>query len=40
MYRVKRLPPHRSIWLMRTTLGLWLLTLIGGIAVYVVSYAI
>jgi len=39
MYWVKQLPPDRPIWLMRTTLGLWLLTAIGGVAVYVVSYA-
>jgi uncharacterized membrane protein YozB (DUF420 family) len=38
MYWIERLPPDRPIWLMRTTLGLWLLTLIGGIAVYVISY--
>jgi uncharacterized membrane protein YozB (DUF420 family) len=40
MYWIERLPPARPIWLMRTTLGLWLLALIGGIAVYVISYAI
>jgi uncharacterized membrane protein YozB (DUF420 family) len=40
MYWIERLPPERPIWLMRTTLTLWLLTLIGGITVYVVSYVI
>lgn len=40
MYWIKRLPPDRAIWLMRTTLVLWLLTAIGGIVVYVVSYAV
>jgi uncharacterized membrane protein YozB (DUF420 family) len=38
MYWIERLPPDRPIWLMRTTMGLWLLTLIGGIVVYVTSY--
>lgn len=32
MYWIKQLPPSRPIWLMRTTLGLWLLTLVGEIA--------
>jgi len=40
MYWIERLPPERPLWLMRTTLVLWLLTLIGGIGVYVVSYVI
>jgi uncharacterized membrane protein YozB (DUF420 family) len=40
MYWINQLPPRRPIWLMRTTLTLWLLTLVGGIAVYVVSYVI
>jgi hypothetical protein len=40
MYWLKQLPPAQPIWLMRTTLGLWLLTLIGGIAVYTVSYVL
>ena len=35
---IEQLPPSRPIWLMRTTLTLWLLTLIGGVVVYVVSY--
>jgi len=38
MYWVEQLPPDRPIWLMRTTLILWLLTAIGGIGVYVVAY--
>lgn len=38
MYWVEHLPPERPIWLMRIALGLWLLTIIGGTAVYVVSY--
>lgn len=35
MYWIEQLPPERPIWLMRITLGLWLLTVIGGIGVYV-----
>ncbi len=38
MYLIKRLPPRKPIWLMRTTIILWLLTVIVGVAVYVVSY--
>jgi uncharacterized membrane protein YozB (DUF420 family) len=37
---IERLPPKRPIWLMRTTLTLWLLTVIGGLAVYVISYVL
>jgi hypothetical protein len=40
MYWIESLPPERPIWLMRTTLILWLLTVLGGIGVYVVSYVI
>jgi hypothetical protein len=40
MYWIEGLPPGRPIWLMRTTLILWLLTVSGGIVVYVVSYAV
>jgi hypothetical protein len=35
MYWLERLPPERPIWLMRITLGLWMLMVIGGIVVYV-----
>lgn len=35
MYWLKQLPPASPIWLMRITLGLWMLTAIGGVAVYV-----
>lgn len=38
MYWAEELPPERPIWLMRITLVLWLLTVIGGTAVYVASY--
>ena len=38
MYWRKQLPPAQPIWLMRITMGLWMLTLIGGIAVYTVGY--
>ncbi len=40
MYWLEQLPPDEPIWLMRVTIILWLLTLIGGAAVYVVSYAL
>jgi hypothetical protein len=40
MYWIQRLPPARPIWLMRTTLALWLLTLVGGIVVYIVRYVL
>jgi len=40
MYWIERLPPRKPIWLMRTTLGLWILTVVGGVAVYVVSYVL
>lgn len=35
MYWMKHLPPEQPIWLMRITLGLWMLTALGGVAVYV-----
>jgi len=40
MYWIEDLPPKQPIWLMRTTIALWLLTVLGGIGVYVVSYVI
>jgi hypothetical protein len=40
MYWVERLPPKEPLWLMRVTLTLWSLTVIGGTAVYVVAYAV
>jgi uncharacterized membrane protein YozB (DUF420 family) len=40
MYWVKQLPPDRPIWLMRVTMILWLLTVVGGIGVYVISYGV
>jgi uncharacterized membrane protein YozB (DUF420 family) len=40
MYWVEGLPPKKPLWLMRITLTLWSLTVIGGTAVYVVSYAL
>ena len=40
MYWVEQLPPQEPLWLMRITLTLWLLTVIGGTAVYVISYAV
>ncbi len=40
MYWVKQLPPERPIWLMRVTMTLWLLTVVGGVGVYVVGYAL
>ena len=35
---LKNLPPNRPLWLMRITLGLWALTVIGGIFVYLTLY--
>jgi uncharacterized membrane protein YozB (DUF420 family) len=40
MYWFEQLPPDQPIWLMRTTAVLWLLTVIGGSAVYVVKYVL
>jgi uncharacterized membrane protein YozB (DUF420 family) len=38
MYWLEQLPPEHPIWLMRVTLTLWLLTVVGGTVVYVVQY--
>jgi putative membrane protein len=38
MYWAKQLPPEHPLWLMRVTMILWLLTVIGGIGVYMISY--
>jgi len=40
MYWVKTLPPQKTIWLMRTTITLWMLTILGGLGVYTVVYLI
>ena len=40
MYWVKSLPPRRPIWLMRTTLILWTVTVVGGIANYLSLYVL
>lgn len=40
MYWLENLPPHEPIWLMRITLVMWLLTLIGGTFVYVALYVL
>ena len=40
MYWIEDLPPKQPLWLMRTTIALWMLTVLGGIGVYVVSYVI
>lgn len=40
MYWAKQLPPQKPIWLMRATATLWMLTLAGGVFVYVVSYVV
>lgn len=40
MYWLKQLPPAKPLWLMRATAILWVLTAIGGTAVYVVSYVL
>ena len=38
MYWLEDLPPERPIWLMRVTGILWILTVIGGVLVYVNIY--
>jgi len=38
MYWLEDLPPDRPLWLMRITLGFWIVTVIGGTAVYVTLY--
>ncbi len=35
---LRSLPPRRTRWLMRAAMGLWLLTLLGGVGVYAVLY--
>jgi len=39
MYWVESLPPNKPLWLMRITIALWWITIIGGTVVYVVSYS-
>ena len=38
MYWLEDLPPERPLWLMRVTGVLWILTVIGGVLVYVNIY--
>lgn len=38
MYWAENLPPQKPIGLMRTTIFLWILTVLGGIGVYLVSF--
>jgi uncharacterized membrane protein YozB (DUF420 family) len=38
MYLIESLPPKKPLWLMRITISLWFLTIIGGSAVYILSY--
>ena len=40
MYWAEQLPPGQPVWLMRTTVALWLLTIVGGTAVYIVTYVL
>lgn len=40
MYWVKSLPPKNPLWLMRAAMLLWLLTVLGGIGVYTVSFVL
>jgi uncharacterized membrane protein YozB (DUF420 family) len=40
MVWMKSLPPEKPLWLMRVTILLWILTVIGGVGVYVVSFVI
>ncbi|MFZ6029035.1 MAG: hypothetical protein ACOYYS_15080 [Chloroflexota bacterium] len=39
MYWLKQLPPEHPLWLMRITLTLWLLMVVGGVATYVLYVA-
>ncbi len=36
---IKTLPPKKPIWLMRVTITLWFLTVLGGLFVYLTLYA-
>lgn len=38
MYWVKSLPPTRPIWLMRITIFLWTVTVLGGTGAYLILY--
>jgi uncharacterized membrane protein YozB (DUF420 family) len=38
MYWIESLPPKQPIWLMRATIILWILTVIGGMGLYTVAY--
>ena len=38
MYWLEDLPPRRPIWLMRATIVLWMLSLLGGTFVYLLLY--
>ncbi len=40
MYWMESLPPSKPIWLMRITIILWFLTVLGGVGVYLVSYVL
>lgn len=40
MYGVKSLPPKNPLWLMRAAILLWLLTVVGGIGVYMVRFVL
>jgi hypothetical protein len=40
MYWAEGLPPREPVWLMRTTAVLWILTVLGGSAVYAVTYVL
>ncbi|MFW5714439.1 MAG: hypothetical protein ACOCYU_07195 [Brevefilum sp.] len=37
MYWIESLPPREPIWLMRTTIILWLLTVTGGVGLYTMA---
>lgn len=40
MYWLENLPPREPIWLMRVTIVLWMLSLLGGIVVYLLLYVV
>ena len=40
MYWIEDLPPKKPIWFMRTTIFLWILTVLGGIGVYALAFVV
>ena len=38
MYWIDTLPPKKPLWLMRIAITIWLITILGGIGVYLISF--